>query len=513
MAGRKRSVSEGLIVIPVPARQFAPNLLPGWLLALAAALTLYTLTANRGVQWQDSGVHILRVLDGEVLNPRGLALSHPLHHYLGRTVVALNLAEPAFVITLLSALAGALAVANVYGCARTLGCGHIASGYAAASLALANTFWHMSTLTETYTLSAALLSAECWFLAAYGRSTRARFLAGALFCNGLGVANHLLAMLTTPILLVVLGLAWRARRVRRPEVVVCAALWVLGAAPYIVLVAQEWLRTGDALGTLHSAFFGHRYAEAVLNVSLSPRLLGITAGFALLSFPSLLIPLAVYGLSWSRRAPVSPLVRRALAVGLLIHVVFVFRYDVVDRHLFLVPAYIVLALFGALGVERCRQTMDSARRRLVLGVAVAALALTPGVYALVPFAARRLGVLGDLEHRKPYRDDYVYLFQPWAVVETSADRMGREAVAMAGDTGLIHVEDGMASAAVRYHQIRSGRPGLAISHNGRQDELSAAVHAGRTVVLVPADVANPRTPPPVGIWERTGDLYRLRMPE
>lgn len=502
-----------MIAIPVAARQFESNLLRGWLLALLAALTLYALTANRGVQWQDSGVHILRVLEGEVVNPRGLALSHPLHHYLGRAVVAMSVGEPAFAITLLSVLAGALAVANVYGCTRTLGCGQVASTYAAASLALANTFWHMSTLTETYTLSATLLSAECWFLAAFGRLHRPRLLAGALLCNGLGLANHLLAVLTTPVLFVVVVQAWRVRKVRRPEVVVCGALWIVGAAPYIMLVAQEWLRTGDAWGTMHSALFGHRYAEAVLNIALSPRLWGITAGFALLSFPGLLIPLSVFGLAWRRGSQVPPLVRRALAVGLLIHVLFVFRYDVVDRHLFLVPAYVVLALFGALGVERCRQTMDAARRRVVLGVAVAALALTPVVYVLVPFAARRLDVLGDIKHRKPYRDDYVYLFQPWAVVETSADRMGREAVAMAGDSGLIHVEDGMAFAPVRYHQIRSGRPGLAVSHNGHQEELNAAAHGGRTVVLVPADVAVPRTPPPVGTWERIGDLYRLQMPE
>lgn len=488
-------------------------MLPGWLLALLAALALYSPTANRGIQWQDSGVHILRVLEGEVVNPRGLALSHPLHHYLGRAVVAMNLGEPAFAITLLSALAGALAVANVYGCARTLGCGHAASGYAAASLALANTFWHMSTLTETYTLSAAFLSAECWCLAAYGRARRPGFLAGAFLCNGLGLANHLLAVLTAPVLFVVLWLAWRARQVRRPEVVACAALWVFGAAPYIMLVAQEWLRTGDTLGTLHSALFGHRYAGAVLNLSLSPWLLGITAGFALLSFPSLLIPLAICGVLWKRGTPVSVLVQRALAVGLLVHAVFVFRYDVVDRHLFLVPAYAVLCLFGALGAERCLRSANIFRRRLVLGFGVASLAFTPALYILVPAIARRLNVLGDVEHRKPYRDDYAYLFQPWAVVETSADRMGREAMEIAGESGFIFVEDGMALAAVRYHLIRSGRPGLVVSHNGNQDELRAAAHDGRTVVLVPADAANPHTPPPMGTWQRTGDLYRLKMPE
>ena len=139
----------------------------GWLVAFALAAALYAATANRGAQWQDSGYHILRVVTHESLNPLGLALSHPLHHWLGRAVVSAGVFEPAFAITLLSALAAAVTVANVYGCVKTLTRHTLASALAAASLLFAHTFWQLATVVESYTLTAALLSGEIWCLCAY----------------------------------------------------------------------------------------------------------------------------------------------------------------------------------------------------------------------------------------------------------------------------------------------------------------------------------------------------------
>ena len=66
-------------------------------------------------------------------------------------------------------------------------------------LALANTFWQMATLAETYTLAAALLSAEIWCLAVYGQSRRVKALWAMALFSGLGIANHMLAALTTPV--------------------------------------------------------------------------------------------------------------------------------------------------------------------------------------------------------------------------------------------------------------------------------------------------------------------------
>ncbi|MHC4696561.1 MAG: hypothetical protein ACYTFA_07460, partial [Planctomycetota bacterium] len=159
-----------------PDREAGFTILKGWFALFLAAFALYAATASRGAQWQDSGHHILRIVTGESVNPLGLALSHPLHHWLGRLVVVPDILEPCFVITLISSFAAALAVANTFGCVCALTRRRDAALLAAASLALANTFWQMATVVETYTLAAALLSAEIWCLAEYGRSRRAKTL-------------------------------------------------------------------------------------------------------------------------------------------------------------------------------------------------------------------------------------------------------------------------------------------------------------------------------------------------
>ena len=181
----------------------APRVWPGWLVLFVVVGGLYTLTASRGPQRQDSGEQIWRIVTGQLSHRLGLALIHPLHHWLGRWVVSFDLLEPCFAITLISAFAGGLTIANVYGCVLTLTRNRWASWLAAGSLAVAHTHWQMATRTETYTLTTALFSAECWSLILFAMTRRPHRLLTAMLLNGLGLANHLLALLTTPVLIVI----------------------------------------------------------------------------------------------------------------------------------------------------------------------------------------------------------------------------------------------------------------------------------------------------------------------
>ena len=143
---------------------------------------------------------------------------------------------------------------------------------AAASLALANTFWQMATLTETYTLTAALLSAEVWCLVAYGQSGRVSALWAMALFNGLGIANHMLAALTTPVVAcVVLYVFLRTRRqntlvgpkpveptfqsVRVHDVLIAAGLWLLGTP------TDSWFFASSLHGGLVAAVSAIGYAS------------------------------------------------------------------------------------------------------------------------------------------------------------------------------------------------------------------------------------------------------------
>jgi len=482
-----------------------------WFALFTAGFALYAATANRGAQWQDSGNHILRVLTHEPVNPLGLALSHPLHHWLGRFAVSLNLLEPCFAITLVSALAAAIGVANTFGCVVALTRQWPAALFSALSLAVAHTFWQMATLAETYTLAAALLSGECWCLILYAKTRRPVYLWGALLLNGLGVSNHLLAALSTPVLVVVALYGARTKAIRIRDVASAVGLWMLGAAPYGLMVLHELIRSSDLGGTLHSALFGHGYRDEVLNTTFAARKMLISAAFVLLNFPNLLLPVAAYGIIRSTRSISSSLVRRALLAGLAIHAVFVLRYPIVDQHTFFLPMYVLGSIFGGVGYAAICGWRRAGNRVLVLTAAWGTLGLTPVLYAVSPDWAKRCGVLESVEHHKPYRDDYVYIFTPWSIVERSAERMSREAVALAGADGIIVVEAWSDEFAVRYQAFRADYDELLIVNILTAATVNDAVDAHRSVVLVPANRELPRTEPPVGAWHRVGDLYLLAV--
>ena len=145
-----------------------------------------------------------------------------------------------------------------------------------------------------------------------------------------------------------------------------------------------------------------------------------------------------------------------------------------------------------------------------MSACVGSLCATPVFYAAAPTLIARTGILASRIHNKPYRDDYVYLFTPWSLVETSADTMSRHAVALARGNGLIIVEDPTAQFAVRYRVLRDAEKNVEVVQPVAAKARSAeAVAAGRAVVLVPLDRDNPSFDPSPHRWKRDGDLYLL----
>lgn len=490
----------------------SPSTLRDWLLLFAGTLVLYGLTANRGAQWQDSGAHIWRIITGDLLNERGLALSHPLHYYLGRLAIAPGLRAPAHAITLVSALCGAVAVANTYGCVRALTRCRTSSVLAAVSLALAHTVWQMATITETYTLVIALLSAELWAMVMFQTTGRAGFAWLMALMNGLGVANHMQASLTTPLVLIVAYGGMSRRQLTIKHLLAGTTLWLVGSLPYSALVFSEWMRSGDLAATLASALFGRDFAPAVMHVVPSAHNALVTVGFASLNFPNLLLPLAGLGLLnvWRFRRKLH--VQLPLGAALIVHAAFALRYQVVDQHTFFLPTYLLLCIFGGMGLSDLLAGAARSSRSRWVGAVVAMLTLTPLIYATAPRVARSLGVLEGIERHKPYRDDYDYLLIPWSFAETSADRMSRHAEQLAQDGSTILYEDRMAEGALHY-QLRRREPGTVARMPADQvADLQTLADKSALIVLVPSDRDAPTTPPPAGGWHRTGDLYTNKPP-
>jgi len=480
-----------------------------WAALLCLSFILYSQTAQRGIHWQDSGYHTLRIVTKQVHNPLGLALVHPLHHWLGRLAVSFDRFEPSFAVALISSLAGAFTVANLFGCVVSLTGRKDAGLFSAMSLGLAHSFWQMSTVTETYTLTTALLTAELWCLILFVRTKRPGYLLLMMLYNGLGISNHLFAILTTPILIFVILIAKRNRVIQLPTILWSVVLWLVGSLPYSYLVVDEMIRSGDMVLTLQSALFGTGFAKAVLNVVPQGHRLLTSTAFVGLNFPNLLLPLAAYGIWRIKSDYIPPLLRTALLAALIIHALFAIRYNVPDQHIFLIPTYLLLTILGGIGFTSLSMQKPTKKNRTLFALSWILIGTTPLVYAMVPALARRWNVLGDVGYGKPYRDDYVYLFSPWSIVEQSAEHMSEQAISLAGENGLIIIEDRMAEFAIRYKAWRGGKEHILVIYEPNPQLIQEAIHQNGQVVLVPFHANTPKIEPPFGTWKRTGDLYIL----
>ena len=472
-----------------------------------AVFALYALTAQHDIAWQDQGEYVLRMVTGEQIHHMGLALSHPLHQWLGRISIGLlPFLEPPHAAAMVSALFGALTVTMVFGAVAGLTRNPWAATFAAVSLAVAHTFWRLSTYVDCYTISTMLLAIECGCLIGFARSRAPGWLLGMMFVNGLGLANHNLALLMLPVLGIVLLMGvfyWRV--LSWGGFALAIGLWVVGSLPFTGLVFGRMLETGQVMGTIHSALFGD-FESNVLHMGLPVTQTAISTGFMALSFPSLALPLAVLGMF---KGQMAPLVRRALLAGLAIHLLFVLRYDVIDQYTFLGPAYTILMIFAGSGMAVLLARPRSRRRLTVAGLAAGLLLLTPLIYLQAPELARASGWVEPFERNRPYRDDYTYLFHPWRHHETSAGDMSRHAVELAGERAIIISPNQMAMYAIRYQLHREQRDGVELERTFHSSLARLADRHDRPVVLVPRDRDDPDDGVvlPWGRWVREGDLY------
>jgi hypothetical protein len=128
-------------------------------LILFVALVLYGVSCAPGAVWQDSGLIQYRVWHNDVEGFAGLAISHPLYYILAIGAKCVPIGEFGHRVNLVSAVAAAVAVANLYLLVR-LWLGRFPGGHCRRDAGrLAHAWWYAS-IAETYTLWAALFLAS-----------------------------------------------------------------------------------------------------------------------------------------------------------------------------------------------------------------------------------------------------------------------------------------------------------------------------------------------------------------
>ena len=408
-----------------------------YLAVLLGAGALYAISCAPGALWQDSGLIQVRVWHNDIKGFLGLAISHPLFYLVAIAGECVPLGSFAQRVNLVSAFAGAVAVANLYLLVRLWVGRAFPAVIAALTLALSHTFWQHASIAETYTLWTALFLGELIVLLQYTRTGRTRYLYALGLLNGLAIAVHMLAVIPLACYAVVLAVVLARKRLRVRDVGLVVLRWVIGALPYEYLVVRQMLDSGEILATLASAVFGDRWQADVLNTAVSWRIVEENLLLMVLNFPTpniLLVVAGCFALYKTRAVGGFRYVAMAL---LVLFFAFAFRYTVADRYAFFIPFYVVASAIAGLGVHL---VLERTHRKSV-AVLIAAFALAPVVvYAAAPGMAQRMGLAIGTRADIAYRDDYRYFLQPWKTGDTGAERFARDALMAAGPDAVIYAD-------------------------------------------------------------------------
>lgn len=435
------------------------SVLPLYLIVLATAGVLYIVTCVPTILWQDSGRFVYRIWHNDIQDKFGLALAHPLYIMIGIAVKQIPLGDLAYKVNLISAVFGAVAVANIFLLLRLWLGKSVPAIIAAITLALSHTFWYHASIAETYTLYIALLTGELIMLLRYMQSSKVSYLYWLGLLNGLAIADHMFASIPLLCYGVFFVMLLAKKRIGFGHLAIVVLLWIIGAAPYEYLVIKNIIQSGDFTGTALSAAFGNSWQKAVLNTSISIKIVWENMIFILLNFPTPNLVFFFIGLWGLWKAAPSRGFANIIVAMLVLYFVFAFRYTVLDRHVFFLPFYCLMVVLIGLGANaffnRCN------RKAAVVAVLLFSLLPIP-IYAVTPAFARKTYKAFEQRRQRPYRDEYTYWLWPWKTGYRGAERFANEALDMVEENAVIYAYTTDVHALLYVQEVKGKRTDVKI---------------------------------------------------
>jgi hypothetical protein len=424
-----------------------------YLAVLLAAAVLYIATCAPGPLWQDCGMYQYRIWHNDIEGKLGLALSHPLYHIIGIGVKYIPLGEFAYRVNLISAIAAAFTIANLFLLLRIWLGKNTPAVLAAITLALSWTIWQFATIAEVYTLYTALMLAELVMLLWYIKTNRIGFLYLLALFNGLAIADHMWGIIPFACYVVFVTGLLVQKKIRLKNLAIMFGLWIIGAAPYEYLIIKNIIQTGDLTATLTSAFFGIGWQTNVLNTSLSWQMVRqnfLFMAYNFSTFNGLFFFAGLYGL---KKVSLSRSFTNILLAMLILFFVFAFRYTVPDRYAFFIPFYCVGSIIGGVGFDLY---ITQPNRRILRGI-VFFLALFPiPTYIVAPIIAQKVQYNLTTERNISFRNDYIWFLKPWRIHYHSPEKFADEVFNTVEDNAVIYA-DGTTVYPLLYAQEIKGK--------------------------------------------------------
>jgi hypothetical protein len=440
-------------------RLISKNLTVSYFVVLLVAAVLYIATCAPGPLWQDSGEFQYRIWHNDIEGKLGLALSHPLYHIIGIGVKYIPLGEFAYRVNLISAIAAAFTIANLFLLLRLWLGKNLPAVLAAITLALSWTIWQFASIAEVYTLYSALLFAELIMLLQYIKTRQVGFLYLLALFNGLAIADHMWGIIPFTCYVVFVVVLLVQKQIRLRNLAVFVGLWVIGAAPYEYLIIKNTIQTGDFIASLASAFFGKNWGGAVLNTRLSARLVIENLIFMAYNFSTFNGLFFFAGLYSLKKISPSRSFANVLLALLILFFVFAFRYTVLDRYAFFMPFYCIGSIVGGVGFN----SLVTQPNRKILCRIVFILALLPiPTYIIAPVIAQKMQFNLFTKRNIPYRNEYIWFLRPWQTGYHGPEKFANEALVAVEDNAIIYADGTTVSPLLYMQEVKGMRRGVRI---------------------------------------------------
>lgn len=378
--------------------------------------------------------------DGWPFDRLGVAAwDHPLYVMLAQVFLLLPGKEPSYLINLMSAVMGALAVGVTYQLAVSLVHDPWAAAVGSLALAVSHTFWFHSVTAQTYTLNILFMAILVGQVFSWAQRQHFGALYSFSLVAGLGLANHRLFGL-----IAVLGgvsILWSARDRRElmravlgPPGAAMAVLFLLGLAPWWM----QFIRIARILGVPLTWELAGTYSliEHRLVVGFWGRLAGNLGSYLvwlLYQFTPLGLVLGVIGFRWMWKN--HSFAARFLLSAFVAYILFSANFSVADNFNFHLPSYWIFSLGIACGAGwlqiHWRETgADRRIQTYFRAIITAGIVLLPIlIYAITPLALERAGIteanFGIYPIGTGVRDTARYFLNPDKRGDNSAAVFGR----------------------------------------------------------------------------------------
>ena len=342
-------------------------------LAMLASLSLFALTflvylktLAPGVYGFDSAEFATGVYSQGVIHPPGF----PLYLLIGKLFTYLPFRDVAYRLNLMSAVFASITVVVLYNVVINIVDSRLSAWIAALLFAISNYFWQMALVAEVYTLFTALVIVDLLIVQLWRKTGSKKFLFAFSFLYGITLTGHTSGILFAPAFawLIVMTPSWHKSCWK--WVGLMFLLFIAGLSLYLYLPIRAsvhplidytlfypdidisttsglwWLISGKAY---FNFAFGYTWqelpAETLRFVTyLWRNFLGIGVVFGLIGLISL-----------SRR-------NITFAVGafliFLANIVFFINYRVMDKDTMFLPAYLIWAIFIAVGLETIEKKLN-----------------------------------------------------------------------------------------------------------------------------------------------------------